>query len=255
MKALRAFLLGLLFSFAATAVSAQSRDVVVFAAASLTDVLNEIGSAYTAETHVPVKFSFAASSTLARQIEAGAPVQIFFSADVEWMDFLESKDLIERSTRRNVVGNRLVLVAPVESKVVLRIAPHMPLLQALEGGRLATGDPDSVPVGKYAQSALMNLGVWNAVSTRLVRAENVRSALAFVARGEAALGIVYETDARIERRVRIIDVFPRTTHPAIVYPAAAVKGADAKSRAFLSFLASQRAQLLFKKYGFSSPTP
>lgn len=255
MKPLRAVWLGLLIVLSASAAHAQSRDVIVFAAASLTDVLNEIGSAYTAETHVPVKFSFAASSTLARQIESGAPAQIFFSADVEWMDFLESKDLIERSTRRNVVGNRLVLIAPSESKVALRIGPHMPLVKALDGGRLATGDPDSVPVGQYAQAALLNLGLWNEVSTRLVRAENVRSALAFVARGEAPLGIVYETDARIEKHVRIVDVFPQATHPAIVYPAAAVKGADAMSRAFLSFLEGERAQLLFKKYGFSSPRP
>jgi molybdate transport system substrate-binding protein len=246
---LRIGFLGLLFCFTC-AVHAESKDVVIFAASSLTEVLNEVGEAYTKQSHIPVKFSFAASSALARQIESGAPAQVFFSADIEWMDYLQSRKLIERNTRQNIVGNRLVLIAPANSTVQLTIGPHMPILQALRQGRLATGDPDSVPVGKYARSALMNLGVWSDVANRLVRADNVRTALTFVARGEAPLGIVYATDARAEKRVRVVDSFPEASHSPIRYPAALVTGAGADARAFLTFLEQERARALFAKYGF-----
>src|SRR5581483_2500117 len=178
----------------------EAKSVLVFGAASLTDVLDELGKGFAAKTHVPVKSSLAASSALAKQIEAGAPADVFFCADLEWMDYLDQRKLLRPGSRHDVVLNRLVLIAPADSKVSLKIAPGFDLLKALGDGKLVTGDPDSVPVGKYAHTALEKLGVWDRVSGRLVRAENVRSALAFVARGEAALGIVYQTDAMAEKR-------------------------------------------------------
>ena len=165
---------------------------------------------------------------------------------------VRAQEANKTDTRENVVGNRLVLIAPASSTIRLQIEPGMSIARALNGGRLATGDPDGVPVGKYAQAALMSLGIWNEVADRLVRADNVRSALAFVARGEAPLGIVYRTDARAEKKVRIVDTFPASSHPPIVYPAAAVKGADASARSFVQFLRGDAAQSLFKKYGFES---
>src|ERR1044072_5020018 len=189
------------------------QELLVFAAASLTNVLDEIGTAYTQQTKQSVKFSYAASSALARQLEAGSRADAFLSADLEWMDYVQARNLIDRSTRRDLLSNRLVLVAPADSKLVLKIAPGFALGAALgSNGRLATGDPESVPVGKYARSALTSLGVWNDVADRLVRADNVRSALAFIARGETPLGIVYETDAMVEKRVRIVDFFPEDSH-------------------------------------------
>jgi molybdate transport system substrate-binding protein len=235
----------------ARAADAPDQELLVFAAASLTNVLDEIGTAYTQQTRWHVKFSYAASSALARQLEAGARADVFFSADLEWMDYVQARDLVDRSTRRNLVGNRLVLVAPADSKIDVKIAPGFALGAALgSNGRLATGDPDSVPVGKYARSALTSLGVWNEVADRLVRADNVRSALAFIARGETPLGIVYETDARVEKRVRIVDFFPADSHPPILYPVAVTAHAHPQSRQFVEFLQSAPAQEAFRKYGF-----
>jgi molybdate transport system substrate-binding protein len=229
---------------------ASQRDMLVFAAASLSDVLTEIGVEYRAHTGQQVKFSFAASSILARQIEVGATAEVFFSADVEWMDYLQSRKLLDASSRQNIVGNRLALIAPSDSRVELKIAPRFELLKALGRGRLATGDPDGVPAGRYARAALLSLGVWNDVEDRLVRADNVRTAVAFVARGEVPLGIVYETDARIEKRVRIVDIFPESTHPPILYPAAAIVDSRPAAREFVAFLQSSKAQEIFQKYGF-----
>lgn len=238
----------------ALAAEADSRpELLVFAAASLTDVMQEIGAAYTRETGQPVKFSFAASSALARQIESGGNVDVFVSADLEWMDYLQARNLIDVNTRRNVVGNRLVLVAPQDNPITLKIAPNFPLLDALKGERLATGDPDIVPVGRYARSALTSLGVWNAVADRLVRADNVRSALAFIARGEVPLGIVYETDARVDTRVRIVDVFPPDSHPPITYPVAVTTVAKSGAREFVAYLFSDTTQATFGKFGFQPP--
>lgn len=237
----------------AQAADVESQEILVFAAASLTNVLDEIGTAYTQQTRQPVKFSYAASSALARQLEAGARADVFFSADLEWMDYVQARNLIDRTTRRNVLGNRLALVAPADSKIELEIAPGFALAPALGTGRLATGDPESVPVGKYARSALTSLGVWNEVADRLVRAENVRSALAFIARGETPLGIVYETDAKIDKRVRIVDLFPADSHPPIVYPVAITAQASTHARRFVDFLQSAPAQETFKKYGFQDP--
>jgi len=233
---------------------AQAADpaasVLVFAAASLTDALDEVSRTFTEQTHVPVKASYAASSALAKQIESGAPADVFFSADLEWMDYLEQRKLLRPGSRHDVVHNRLVLIAPADSQVTLRIAPGFDLEKALGDGKLATGDPDSVPVGKYARAALEKLGAWNRVSGRLVRAENVRAALAYVARGEAPLGIVYQTDAQAEKRVRIVDVFPEDTHPPITYPIALTNNAGPAASRFADFVRSETARQIFRKDGF-----
>ncbi len=234
------------------AADARDQELLVFAAASLTNALDEIGAAYERQTQRTVKFSYAASSALARQLQAGARADVFFSADIEWMDYAQAHKLIDRSSRRNVLSNRLVLVAPADSRTELKIAPGFALAAALGNGRLATGDPDTVPAGRYARSALMSLGVWNEVATRLVRADNVRSALAFIARGETPLGIVYETDARIEKRVRIVDFFPADSHPPIVYPVAMTAEARPSARQFIEFLQSAAAQQAFERYGFQT---
>ena len=230
--------------------SEAQQTVTVFAAASLTDVLQELGGEYTKASGTKLEFSFAATSMLARQIEGGAHADVFFSADEEWMDYLEQRDLVQKATRRNLLGNRLALVAPATSDIQLQIKPNFPLLAALKGGRLATGDPDSVPVGRYAQSALTSLGVWNDVAEHLVRTDNVRSALAFVARGEVPLGIVYETDARIEKQVRIVDLFPEGAHPPISYPIALTKAANPKAAPFLEFLRGPAGAAAFERFGF-----
>jgi molybdate transport system substrate-binding protein len=226
-------------------------ELLVFAASSLTNVMDDIGAAYTRQTGQKVKFSYAASSALAKQIEASAQADAFFSADTEWMDYLNSRSLIDKSTRRDVLGNRLVLVAPADSKVELKIGPNFPLATTLGSGRLATGDPDSVPVGKYAKAALTSLGVWNDVADKLVRAENVRAALSFIARGEAPLGIVYQTDAQVEPKVRVVDVFPESSHLPITYPVAATPKAKAGTQAFIAFFKDPAAIELFRKYGFT----
>ncbi len=226
--------------------------LLVFAAASLTDALGEVDRAFTARTHIRIRASFAASSVLAKQIEAGAPAQVFLSADLAWMDYLQKRELLRRGSQRGVMGNTLVLIAPADSAVHLRIAPHFDLAGTLGGGRLATGDPDSVPVGKYARAALEQLGVWDSVAPRLVRAENVRMALEYVARGEAVLGIVYRTDAQAEKRVRVVDTFPADTYPPIIYPAAVTAGAQGQEAArFVAFLSSAEAQAIFARYGFT----
>jgi len=232
------------------ALADEPQPVLVFDAASLTDVVDELGRLFTERTHVPVRSSPAASSALAKQIEAGAAAEVFFSADLEWMDYLEQRKLVRPGSRHEVVLNRLVLIAPVDSKVVLKITPGFDLLKALGDGKLATGDPDSVPVGKYAHTALEKLGVWNSVSSRIVRAENVRAALAFVARGEAPLGIVYRTDALSEKRVRIVDVFPEDSHPPVIYPIALTTRAGQGAQRFVDFVTSDAAKPIFRKYGF-----
>src|SRR5258708_3983653 len=186
-------------------------SITVFAAASLTNALQALGDGFTKDTSVAVRFSFAASSALARQIENGSRADVFFSADLEWMDYLQARNLIQPATRHDVLGNQLVLIAPASSKITLKIEPHFALAATLGKGRLATGDPDSVPVGRYAQEALAKLGVWDEVSARLVRADSVRSALAFVERGEATLGIVYATDALIDKKVPLVNAFPAST--------------------------------------------
>jgi molybdate transport system substrate-binding protein len=247
----RSLLAGLIvLSFATRAAEPAKPELLVFAAASLTNVLQDIGAAYTKETGQAVKFSFASSAILARQIEAGARADVFFSADLEWMDYLDARSLINHSTRVDVLSNRLALVAPADSTLDLKIAPNFPLAAALGKGRLATGDPDYVPVGRYAKSALMTLGIWNEIADRIVRADNVRSALAFVARGEAPLGIVYETDAKVDKNVRIVDLFPASSHPPITYPVATTAAAKSGAHGFAEYLRGPTARGIFQHYGF-----
>jgi molybdate transport system substrate-binding protein len=235
----------------AHAAAAQKPELLVFAASSLTDVLNELGALYTKESGQTVKFSYAASSVLARQIESGARADAFLSADGEWMDYLERRNLIDKSTRKNLLGNELVLVAPADSTVKVKIAKPFPLANVLGDRRLATGDPESVPVGRYAKAALTSLGAWDSIAARLVRAENVRAALGFVARGEAMLGIVYATDARVEKKVRIVDTFPASSHPPIVYPVATSAKPQNGARELIQFLSGKKAAPVFEKYGFT----
>jgi len=228
----------------------EAQPILVFDAASLTEVVEDLGRSFTGSSHVPVRSSPAASSALAKQIEAGAPADVFFSADLEWMNYLDQRKLLRAGSRHDVVRNRLVLIAPADSKVSVKITPGFALLKALGDGKLATGDPDSVPVGQYAHAALEKLGVWNGAAPRIVRAENVRSALAFVARGEAPLGIVYRTDALADARVRIVDEFPEDSHPPIVYPIALTTRAGPAAQRFLDFVTSDAATPIFRKYGF-----
>ncbi|MBA3810930.1 MAG: molybdate ABC transporter substrate-binding protein [Caulobacteraceae bacterium] len=234
----------------AAAVAEAKAPVTVFAAASLKNVLDEVGKAYTARTQTPVRFSYAASSALARQIEQGAPADLFLSADSQWMDYLAQRRLIVAASRRDLLSNHLALIAPADSKTALRIGKGMALATALGTGRLAMAGPE-VPAGKYGQAALTSLGVWDSVKDKLARADNVRGALAFVARGETPLGIVYDTDARIEPAVRIVGLFPDMSHPPIVYPAALIAASThTGARAFLDYLRSPPAAAVFRRYGF-----
>jgi molybdate transport system substrate-binding protein len=235
-----------------TAMSPDDRPVLVFAAASLTNVLDDLSKAFTARSHILIRSSLAASSVLAKQIEAGAPADVFFCADIDWMDYLEQRHLLQPGSRHDVVGNRLVLIAPSDSKVDLEVRRGMDLASALGGQvKLAMGDPDSVPAGKYAKAALRKLGAWDQVSGMIVPAENVRAALAFVAHGEAPLGIVYKTDATAEKKVRIVAEFPADTHPPITYPIALTTYAAAGAQQFVDFVRSRAADDIFRKYGFT----
>jgi len=227
-----------------------SRGVLVYAAASLANVLGDLDKAFTARTGIRVTSSLAASSTLAKQIEAGAPADVYFSADLQWMTYLEQRGLLRPGSRHDVVGNSLVLIAPASSSLRVRIAPGFDLARLLGGGRLAVADPDSVPAGIYAREALQKLGVWDSVVPRLVRAENVRAALAYVARGDAPLGIVYRTDALVEKGVRIAGAFPANSHSPIVYPAALTRHPSGTAARYLAFITSPDAQLVFRKWGF-----
>jgi molybdate transport system substrate-binding protein len=249
---LRAWLLLSACLFGLQSLAAESeKAITVFAAASLTNALQDLGDAFTKDTSIPVRFSFAASSALARQIENGSRADMFFSADLEWMDYLQARNLIQTATRHEVLGNQLVLIAPLDSKVSLKIAPHFALAAAVGKSHLATGDPDSVPVGRYAHEALANLGVWDEIAPRLVRADSVRSALAFVDRGEAALGIVYATDALIDKNVRVVAMFPADSHMPIIYPVALTNGARADAAKFLDYIRGPAGDLAFRHYGFT----
>jgi molybdate transport system substrate-binding protein len=248
-------LLSLALPVALRAAQAQPRQIVIFAAASLTEALQQIDAAYATTAHVSVKSSFDSSAVLARQIEAGARADVFFSADTAWMDYLQTRNLIQPASRRNAVGNRLVLIAPAQSRLQLKIAPHFPLAAALGRGRLATGDPDSVPVGRYAHSALTSLGVWDEVAPRLARAENVRVALLYVARGEAPLGIVYASDALADKSVRVVDTFPADTHEPIVYPVALTASANSAAAGLVTYLTGPRGRAVFEKHGFTVAAP
>lgn len=232
--------------------AACAQDIVVFAAVSLTNALDDAARLFERQGGAPARISYAASSALAKQIESGAPADLFISADLDWMDYLEQQHLIQTSTRENLLGNRLVLVAPTDGGSRVEIKPGVDLALLLGGGRLAIADPDTVPAGKYGKAALEKLGVWNAVKGAVAPAENVRAALAFVSRHETPLGIVYATDAAADPGVKVVGVFPDDTHPPIVYPAALT--ADSKNPGaarLLQFLGSPAAKAIFEKYGFT----
>ena len=229
-------------------------EITVFAAASLTNALEELGKGYEAAKGGKVKLSFAASSQLAKQLEAGAPAQLFMSADEKWMDYAAEKNLIEKASRKSPIGNKLVLIAPADSKIdkveIARGFDPVKLLGA--DGRLATGDPDHVPAGIYAKEAFQNLGVWQSVEPRLARADSVRGALTFVEKGETPLGVVYETDAKVSPKVKIVGLFPADSHKPVSYPFAIVKGQDnAASRGFFDYVTGEPGMAVFAKYGFS----
>jgi molybdate transport system substrate-binding protein len=245
---------GMLWLSAGQPAMAQvQRNVTVFAAASLTTALKDIVDAFTADTKTRVKLSFAASSTLARQIESGASADLFISADEAWMDYLEQRGLIDRESRKPLVGNRLVLVVPADRPLQLEIGPDRGWLQRLPAGRIATGDPTHVPVGRYAEQALKKLGVWTEIAPRLARADNVRNALVLVERGEAAAGIVYETDAKVSPRVAVAATVPESAHEPISYPVALVAGrGQAEARSLYSFLFRPEARSIFLKHGFTA---
>ena len=244
--------LAVALSFAPGVAQAQT-DVVVFAAASLKNALDEIATTWSKDTGKPApKISYAASSALAKQIEQGAPADLFISADLNWMDYLASKTLIKADTRFNLLGNKIVLIAPKDSKTTTLAIKGADLAKALNGGRLSMANVDSVPVGKYGKAALEKLGAWNDVKDHLAQAENVRAALLLVARGEAPLGIVYSTDAVAEPNVRIVAAFPEDSHAPIIYPAALTKDSkNADAKAFLDFLRSAKARASFEKQGFT----
>jgi len=231
----------------------QAGGLVIFAAASLKNALDDIAAAWTKETgKAAPKISYGASSALAKQMEQGAPADLFISADTDWMDYVEKKDLIKKDTRVNLLGNKIVLIAPKDSKVALDIKPGFDLAKALAGGKLAMANVDSVPAGKYGKAALEKLGAWNGVKDSIAQAENVRAALLLVARGEAPLGIVYSTDAAAEPNVKIIGAFPADSHPPIIYPAAETKDSkSADAKPFLDYLKSSKARPAFEKLGFS----
>ena len=252
---LRSFsaLLLIAVSLAPTAARAQDdAGLTVFAAASLKEALDEAAAAYRKQTGVPVRVSYAASSALARQIEQGAPADVFFSADLEWMDYLQKRNRLDVATRRSLLGNRLVLIAPRASKARVDLKRPATLLAALGDGRLAVGQTRTVPAGKYAKASLESLSLWNGVRPRLAESESVRAALMLVARGETPLGIVYASDAKAEPGVRVVATFPEDSHPPIVYPVAALRGARAAQAArFVQWLASPDADALFTKRGFA----
>src|SRR5467141_757543 len=244
--------LSILCGSAHTPAFAQDNSLTVFAAASLKNALDDIDAAYTTKTGVKVSASYAASSALAKQIEQGAPADVFVSADTDWMDYAIGKKNINEPTRINLLGNTIVLIAPKDSKVDnVTIGPGFDLSRLAGDGKIATGDVKAVPVGKYAKAALEKLGAWNAAEPKFAMAESVRAALTLVARGEAALGIVYATDARVEPGVKIVGSFPADSHPPIIYPVAATTTAKSEAADYLAFLHSSAAKTILEKYGFT----
>jgi len=244
--------LGFAGAMALTPIPAFAQDgLVIFAAASLKNALDDIAAGWKESGKPASRISYAASSALAKQIEQGAPADLFISADTDWMDYVEKKDLIQTDTRVNLLGNKIVLIAPRDSKVTVDVRQGFDLAKALGGGKLAMANVDSVPAGKYGKAALEKLGAWDGVKGSVAQAENVRAALLLVARGEANLGIVYSTDAAAEPNVKIVGTFPAASHPPIIYPAALTKGTKSTdARAFLDLLKSTKARPAFEKQGF-----
>ena len=232
--------------------AAQNRDILAFAAASLKNALDEAAAQWQRESGKKVVISYAASNTLIKQIEQGAPADMFISADLDWMDYGQQKGLIKPDTRSNLLGNRLVLIAPKDSNISANIQPGFDLAALLKGGRLAMGNVDAVPAGKYGKASLEKLGAWDGVKDKIAQAESVRAALLLVARGEAPLGIVYQTDAAADPTVKIVGTFPENTHPPIIYPIALTKDStNPDALAFLNFIRSPAARPIFERQGFT----
>ena len=233
----------------------SSAGLTVFAAASLKESLDEQARKFEGETGTSIVVSYGSSNALAKQIEAGAPADVFISADLEWMDYLDGRKLLAPGSRANLLSNRLVLIASASSRSTLKIGPGFALAAALGADKLAMANPDSVPAGKYGKQALETLGVWASVEKKVARTENVRVALTLVSRGEAPLGIVYATDALAERNVRIVDTFAESSHPAIVYPVAIVAAnGSISAKRFVDYLLSTPARVIWERYGFA-PAP
>jgi molybdate transport system substrate-binding protein len=231
---------------------AQDKSLTIFAAASMKNALDDIDAAYTAKTGIKIVASYAASSALAKQIEQGAPADIFLSADTDWMDYATVNKNINEPTRVNLLGNSIVLIAPKDSRVDnVAIGQGFDLAKLAGDGKIATADVKSVPVGKYAKASLEKLGAWTAAEPKFAMTENVRAALALVARGEAPLGIVYSTDAKVEPGVKIVGAFPADSHPPIIYPVAATATAKPEATEYIAFLRSAAAKAIFEKYGFT----
>jgi molybdate transport system substrate-binding protein len=257
MRMTRRFWISLLAAAAFTSAAigpaaAQGRDVLVFAAASLKNALDDAAAQWQRETGKKAVISYAASNTLIKQIENGAPAEIFMSADIDWMDYGQQKNLIKPETRANLLGNHIVLIAPKDSTASIKIEKGFDLLAALKGGRLAMGNVDSVPAGKYGKAALEKLGAWDGVKDRIAGAESVRAALLLVSRGETPLGIVYQTDAVSDPGVKIVGTFPDDSHPPIIYPAALTKDASVSAAEFLKYLRSPAARPAFERQGFTA---
>jgi molybdate transport system substrate-binding protein len=252
-----ALLAAALMALSLAAAPARAEDeITLFAAASTTDAMTEAAEAFTAAGGAPVRLAFASSSTLAKQIENGAPADLFISADLKWMDYLAERGLIAEDSRFNLAGNALVLIVPKGSALEIALAPGADLAAALNGGKLAIGDPEHVPAGRYAKAALEHLGLWQSVEGSTIFAGDVRAALAFVERAEAAAGIVYATDATISEGVRLAATFPADSHAPIVYPVAIVAGREqGMAQAFLDFVASDAGAEILRKHGFVVPAP
>ena len=234
-------------------VAACAQNLIVFAAASLKDALDQTVQSYERNTGNKVAVSYAASSVLAKQIENGAPAALFISADMDWMDYLAERKLINPASRINLLKNSLVLIVPANSTIQVKIAPNFPLAELLGSGRLVMAHPEHVPAGKYGRAALQTLGVWDSVKNQIAPAENVRAALTLVSRGEAPLGIVYRTDALADSNVRIVAEFPANTHPPIIYLAAlTASSAHPEAANLLAYLGSAAGRAIFQKYGFQN---
>lgn len=257
---------GLVAACSGNSDAVPERGPVVLAASSLQEAMEDIADDWQAQGNPAVQLSFASSAALARQIESGAPADVFISADEEWMGYLRDRDALSSAKVEVIATNSLVLIGPREGHSepsgTQALSPDnakramSKILGSLGTERLAIGDPVSVPAGRYGKAALTDLGMWGAVARNIVPAENVRAALAFVARGEAALGIVYATDAKASEAVRVVGAFPASSHPAIVYPAAVLKTARSKdAEPFLTFLTSAEAQAVLARYGFGPKGP
>ena len=234
--------------------AAEPEPLTVFAAASLKESLDEAATAYQKATGQPVRVSYAASSALARQIEQGAPADVFLSADLDWMDYLQQRNLVDTTTRRNLLGNTLVLVAPANGNTTpLTLRNGVDLLPRLgQQGRLALALTSSVPAGKYAKAAFESLGVWKSLQPRVAEAESVRAALMLIARSEAPLGVVYGSDAKAEPRVRVVATFPVNSHPPVIYPLARIASSrHAQAAAFTQWLDTPAAAEIFRRHGFN----